>query len=370
MPDAGDKVQDQETLALGAFLMPLWVRKKLLLGIGLAAGLAGYGVSFLIPPTYLSTTTFMPPQQQQSSAASALAALGPLAGLAGTAAGVKSPAEQYVALMRSVTVSDRILDEFRLQAAYDKPLRVDARRVLKEFVDVSIGKKDGLISVAVEDTDPQRAAKMANRYVDELKRLTGTFAITEAQQRRVFFERQLEASKEKLVSAQLSLQASGFSQGALRAEPKAAAEGYARLKAEVTAAEIRLQALRNTLADTTPEVRQQQTALNSLRALLASTERSTDGGEGPGYVGRYREFKYQEALFEMYARQYELARLDESREGALIQVVDIAQPAEKRFKPRRAFLAIASALVAGVAMALLVLVRSHARPAAAQPART
>ena len=322
----------------------------------------------MIPPTFTAVTTFLPPQQQQSSAASALASLGSLAGLAGGAAALRTPADQYVALMQSANVSDSIVDQFKLMEVYDKKFRIDARKTLAKQARFSIGKKDGLITVEVDDESPQRAADMANRYVSELRRITSSIAITEAQQRRVFFEHQLQQTQAKLVQAQQALQASGLTQGTLKAEPKAAAEGYARLRAEVTAAEVRLQAMRGTLADTTPEVQQQQAVLGALRAQLARSEQSSDVQGGPDYVSKYREFKYQETLFDLFARQYELARVDESREGALIQVVDSAMPPEKKSKPQRAVIAVGTSLAAAVVLAAFVLMRRAWRRSASDPA--
>lgn len=320
-------------------------RWKLLLGAPLAAGLVAFGVATVIAPTYTAVTTFMPPQQGQSMASSALAALGPLAGLAGGAGGIKSTGDQYAAFMQSVTVSDRIIDQFKLVEAYEEKYRVDARRTLANHVRINVGKKDGLISVEVDDKNAQRAADMANRYVEELRRITGTLAITEAQQRRVFFEGQLKATKEQLVKAQQTLQASGYTSNALKVEPKAAAESYAKLKAEVTAAQVRLQVLRGSMTDQSPEVHQQQATVAALNAEMARSEQTVSPQGGADYISKYRDFKYQEALFEMYARQFELARADESREGALIQVVDPATLPEKPSKPKRGFVTL-TALIA------------------------
>lgn len=340
-------------------------RKAWLLTLGpLGAGLIALGVSLLIAPTFTATTSLMPPQQSQSGAASALASLGSLASLAGGAAPVGNSGDRYVSLMQSVTLSDRIVDQFKLMAVYDVAFRVEARKELAANVRISFGKKDGLITVDVDDKSPQRAADIANRYVDELRRITSTLAVTEAQQRRVFFERQLQLSKDRLVLAQQALQASGFNAGALKAEPKAAAEGYARLKAEATATEVRLQTLRGSLADDTPEVRQQQTALAALRQQLSRAEQATDSSGGPDYIGKYREFKYQETLFELYARQFELARVDESREGALIQVVDPATPPEKKSKPKRATMALGTMLGAALLLSAWVLLRQSRQRAA------
>lgn len=330
---------------------------KLLVLAPLGIGVLALGITYLIPPTYTANTTFMPPQQAQGAAASALASLGSLAGLAGGGAGLRNTGEQYVAFMQSVSVSDRLVDQFKLTDVYDVKFRVDARKELAKNVRITLGRKDGLISVAVDDTDRQRAADIANQYVDELRRLTGGLAVTEAQQRRAFFERQLQQGRDRLVQAQQALQASGFNAGALRAEPKAAAEGYAKLKAEATAAEVRLQVMRGSLMEGTPEVRQQQATLNALREQLARAAQPADGPEGPDYIGRYRDFKYQETLFELYARQFELARVDESREGALIQVVDEASPPERKSRPKRAQAAVISTLVALVVLIIVVVSR-------------
>jgi uncharacterized protein involved in exopolysaccharide biosynthesis len=336
-------------------VVPLARHWRLLLGGPLLTALLALGITFLVPKTFTSRTVFLPPQQQQSTAASAIAQLGALSSLAGAAAGIKSPADQYVALVQSVTVADRVIDAFNLMQVYDEEYRFEAREQLAKNVRVLLGKKDGLISIEVDDEDPQRAADIANRHVDELRQLTSKLALTEAQQRR------------RLTQAQQALQASGFSQGALRADARASAEGYARLRAEATAAEVRLQTLRRNLVDNTPEVQQVMSALGALRSQLAKLEESTEFTGGPDYVSKFREFKYQETLFELFARQYELARVDESREGALIQVVDTAKPAERKSRPRRAVIA---AIALGASFVLLcgfVLTRDAMRRAALAP---
>jgi uncharacterized protein involved in exopolysaccharide biosynthesis len=330
---------------------------RLLVIAPLCIGLLALAASAWLPPVYTATTTILPPQPAQSStAASALASLGALAGLTG-AGGAHTPADQYIGLMRSVTVSDRIIDQFKLMQWYEHKFRDDTRKALSQRVRFSVGKKDGLISIEVDDESPQRAAEIANRYVDELRRMTDTIAVGEAQQRRVFFERQLEQARDRLTHAQQALQASGLTQGALKTEPRTAAEGYARLKDDIAAAEVRLQTLRGNLSDAAPEVLQQQAALTALRAQLAKLELSTDVHGGPDYVSKYREFKYQETLFDLFARQYELARADESREGALIQVVDPAVPPERKSKPSRRLLALEATLASAVLLALGILLR-------------
>lgn len=342
---------------MGDWLNQLAQRWRALALATCLAGAAGFGVSFLVTPLYSSHTTLIPPQAQQSSAASALASLGALGGLATSA--MKSPVDQYISLMQSETVTDRLIDRFGLMKQYDLEYRDATRKKLLSRTTMLIGKKDGLITVVVEDPDPRQAAAMAAQYVEELRHVTANLAVTEAQQRRVFFQGQLQEVKAKLIEAQSALQQSGFNRGALNAEPLTAASGYARLRAELAAAQVRLATLEGSLASTAPEVQQQTATVSALQEQLRHMESaSAAGADSPDYVSKYREFKYEETLFDMMAKQYELARVDESREGALIQVVDPAHPAERRSFPRRLYFAAAGAAAGAVVFALAVLLRA------------
>ncbi len=329
---------------------------KLLVLAPVAAGVVALGGSFLIAPTFTATTTFLQPQQQQSAAAAMLQGLGALGGLAGAASGLKNPADQYVAFVKSRSVQDALVKRFDLQNRYDAELHEDALRALQETARISAGK-DGLIKVEVDDKEPAFAAQLANAHVDELRKLLERLAVTEAQQRRVFYEKQLEQTKAKLAEAQSALQGSGINEGALRAEPKMAAEAYAALKAQVTAAQVKLQSMRTYLTDQSPEFKVAQSELGALQAQLSKAESANNAAAQDNYIVKYRDFKYQESLFEMFAKQFELAKLDEARDGALIQVVDVAQTPERKSKPKKAMIAVLTTLGTGFALLLFVFAR-------------
>ncbi|MDN3920943.1 Wzz/FepE/Etk N-terminal domain-containing protein [Roseateles violae] len=361
---AEDAVDDGiDLLEIATVLASHW---RLLIIAPVVAGALAIGASYLIAPTFTARTTFLPPQQQQSAAATALASLGALSGLAGSS-GIKTPGDQYVALMQSANVEDRIVDRFKLLEVYDVKYRFLARQTLKQNVRITLGKKDGLITAEVDAHDPTMAADIANQYVAELRRLSAELALTEAQQRRVFFENELKRTRAKLTDAQQALQSSGFNAGALKAEPKAAAESYARLQAQIAAAEVQLQVVRRALSDTAPEVQQQLVQLSALRSQLLKLEGSATAPSDADYVSHYREFKYQETLFDLFSKQFEMARLDESREGALIQVVDAATPPERKSKPARAIIAIATAAAAFLLLVVWVLVRHSIRTTSKHP---
>ena len=348
-------------------LLQIVVDNLRLLVLGpLAVGLIALGVAFVLPPTFTAKTVFLPPQQQQSSAASMLASLGALGGLAGAATGLKNPADQYVAFLKSNTIKDVLIDRFQLVERYEVKLRSDARLRLDEVVKVSAGK-DGLITLEVDDWDPRFAAELANSYIAELRGLLSRLAVTEAQQRRLFFEKQLTLTKENLNKAEGLLRSTGVSDRALKSNPASAVAAVAALKAQVTAQEVKLGALRGYLTDSSPEFKLALTELASLRAQLSKLERD-DTGPGKAadadYVNRYRDFKYHEALFELFAKQYEVARIDEAREGAVVQVLDIAQAPERKSKPKRALIAVIATLACGFALLLFVFMRQAYRNSA------
>lgn len=354
----------EDEITTGEFALALLQRWKLMVGAPLAAAVLALGVSYLITPTFTATTSFLPPLQQQGGAAAgALASLGALAGLSG---GVRNTGDQYVFFVKSRSIADRIIQRFDLKTIYDEKLLHDTRLKLMARTQVGLGKKDGIITIEVDDHDPQRAADMAAAYVDELRKLTAGLTLTEAKRRRVFFESQLKQVRDKLDAAQAALQGSGLSTSVIKAEPKAAVESLAKLRAELTAAEVRLQVLRNGFVDTAPEVQQQLAAIGRLRAELARSGEAESSAAG-GYVGAYREYKYQEALYDLIARQYELARVDESRDGDQLQVIDTAQPPERKSKPKRSLLmlgAFAAAALAVVLYTRLLLVRERRQPRA------
>jgi uncharacterized protein involved in exopolysaccharide biosynthesis len=356
-------MQDDDEISLLDLLQVVVDNLRLLVLGPLVCGLTALGISFAVTPTFTAKTQFLPPQQQQSAAASMLASLGALGGLAGAATGLKSPADQSIAFMKSVSLQDALIDRLKLMERYEAKLKTDARQALLGTVRIASGK-DGLISVEVDDKDPKFAADLANAHVEELRNLLGRLAVTEAQQRRMFFEKQLQLTKENLAKADLALKSSGINSSVLKSSPSSAVEAVARLKAGISVQEVKLGSMRNYLTESSPEFKQAMNELGSLKAQLAKAEKEEPALHGASdYVARYREFKYQETMFELFAKQFELAKVDESREGAVIQVLDVAEPPEKNAKPKKAMIAIITALASGFALLLFVFIRSALKSA-------
>src|SRR5713101_1175754 len=327
--------------------------------VGCAAVLS-VGISLLLPKTYTANAKIMPPQQNQSMGAmAALSQLGPLAALAGPGLGLRSPSDIYVAILRSETVANGLIGRFSLMSAYKEKLRIDARRKLEDNTLIIAGK-DGVISVSVDDRSSQRAADLANGYVEELEKLTKILAVKEAGKRRIFFEREVKMAGDDLANAEVALKQTQEKTGLilLDSQSRAMIESLTSLRARVAAEEVLVQEMRTFATPENPELIREEKALEALRDQLNRLE----GGQGKRlfadvpienvptarleYVRKYRDVKYREALFELLAKQYEAAKLDEARDTLFVQQLDKAIAPERRSWPPRTALVLASTLLA------------------------
>lgn len=331
---------------------------RMLILAPLAVGAATLAVAFIITPTFTATAKFLPPQQQQSAAASMIQSMGSLGALAGAAAGLKNPTDQYIAFLKTRTIADVLIDRFDLMKRYDLKYRQDTRKELEKKTQIT-GGKDNIITLEFEDKDPVFAANVANDYIQELRNMVTRMAVTEAKQRRIFFENLLIQTKKDLANAEQSLTESGITTDMINTLPSAALEGPSRLRAQITAQEVRIASLGTYLTDRSPELRQAQNELGALSSQLAKLgqERPPNSEKSADYINKLRNFKYQETLFELLTKQYEIARIDESNEGS-IQVIDKAQPPEKKSRPRKLFITIAAVATTFIMLLIWVLLRN------------
>jgi tyrosine-protein kinase Etk/Wzc len=357
-PPPPPRLEDDDEISLLDLALTVAENLRLLILAPLAVGLAALAYSYTITPTFTATTLLLPPQQQQSASSILAQQLGALGALGGAAtAGLRNPNDQYVALLKSRAIEDRLIERFKLVERYEVELKHDARLRLEASTRASSGK-DGLIKLEFDDYDPAFAAEVANAYVEELARLLKSLAVTEAQQRRIFFEKLLTETRDRLASAQKALSATGVNPSALRGSPEATVAPLAQLQAQIRAQEVRVGVMRGYLAETSSEFRRAQDELAALRTQVQKAGQAVSPAAGESdYIARFREFKYQETLFELFSRQYEIARVDESREGAIVQVIDKALPPERKAKPSKAKIATISTLVTFFIIIFMIFVR-------------
>src|SRR5271157_1204136 len=339
-------------------LLVLAREKKRILQITLGAALLATIVAFLMPTMYTATATILPPERKQSTLNSMIGQIGAIAGLGGADLGLKNPADVFVAMLKSRTIEDDLINRFDLRKVYRVKRYQDARRKLDSNSEIVV-EKEGLISVSVTDHEPKRAAEIANAYVDELYSLNQNLAITEAAQRRRFYEQQINAEREELSRAELALKQVQEKTGLVQADAqgKAIIESVAGMRAQVAIHEVQLQAMRSYATPNNPDLKRAETELAGLRGQLAKLERNP-GALGNGntgiptrqlpqveseYIRGLRDLKYHEALYEFLGKQLEAARIDEGQNAVLVQVVDHAVAPERKSSPKRMLIVFISA---------------------------
>lgn len=333
-------------------------------------------VVLILPSEYTAEAVILPPAQNSSISSALLGQLGgssPLAAMAGASLGIKSPGDMYVSLFRSRTVEQSVIRQFGLMERYRQKNMIDARRAFEKHSTAVLGAKDGLIRISVTDKDPRFAADLANGYIDAFKDLSKALAITEASQRRVFFEQQLKEANDNLTNAEEAMKQTQQSTGLLQIDGQARSliESAAALRGQIAVKEAELQAIHSYATEGNPQyviVQQELAGLKEQLTKLSGTDANSASDiimpkgnipqAGMEYLRKLRDVKYYEVIEELIAKQFELAKLDEAKQGAIVQVADPAVPPDKRSFPHRMFSVLLMGVIALGFSSLWILTRN------------
>ena len=370
-----EQMEDDE-ISLTDLLIVLVKAKRLIVGLPLLVGVLAVVVVMLIPAKYTASAHILPPVIGQSST---LALLG---GMGGGILGVgKNPSDIYVTMIKSNAVEDELIKNFDLQRYYDQKYKVDTRKALEKDLNVKAGK-EGLIEIEYTHRDPKQSAAVANGVVEALKNLNARLAITEAARRRVYFEHQLILAKDNLTDAEVSLKNYQQKTGVMQMEAQGGAtlSQIATLEATITGKQVQLDGMKSFATKNNPDYVRVQHELEGLNSELAKLQ-SNSKGETSGvmiaknkipetaleFAHHARDVKYYETLYEIMAKQFEMAKADEAKEGALIQVVDAATPPERRSSPKRSMIVLLSMVLAFFLAVLWAFVRHAIQSASNDP---
>jgi len=353
------------------WLWLLWQQRHLLAKTMLLGLVVSTLIAFLVPKSYESTTRLMPPDTQSSGMAMVAALAGSggsgLGALAGDLLGMKSSGALFVDILSGSTVQDRIITRFDLRKVYHDRFWEDARKDLAKHTAVSEDRKSGVITVVVTDHDPQRAAAMAQAYVEELDRLVAQVSTSSARRERMFIEQRLESVKHDLdtASQQFSEYASKNTAIDISAQGKAMVEAAAKLEGELIAAQSELEGMEQIYASSHVRVRSLRARVEELKQQLNkfggldSDPNAPDPPNGQAqfptlrklpllgvrWGDLYRETKIQEKVYELLTQQYELAKIQEAKELPVVKVLDAPNVPEKKSFPPRMVMMVFGALL-------------------------
>ena len=363
----------------------VWGERSFLFRVSLIGFVCGLALAFLIPVRFTSTTQLMPPENQSTSTlAMAAAAMSGRAGglgqIAGDLLGVKSSSDLFVGILSSRTMQERLIERFDLRRVYSVRRVEDARKALAERTGISVDRKSQIISISVADHSPQRAAAMAQAYIEELDRLVAELSTSSARRERVFLENRLQSVSQDLEAAEKDFSQFSSKNGAIdiKEQGKAMVEAAATLQGQLISAESEFEGLRQIYSDTNVRVRAVKARIEELRRQLDKLGGRGEGAVGPEteakdlypsirrlpllgvtYADLYRRTKVQEAVYEALTQEYELAKVQEAKEIPTVKVLDAANIPERKDYPPRAFILFLSTAVALSCGVMFLLISNH-----------
>ena len=363
-PSSGDEINVLDLLLV---LAKNW---KMIVGVPFVVAVITAICTLFIPNIYTAKAMILPTDDNNSGMMSAMMAqMGGLAALAGGGLGGATKLDLYITMLNSETIKDPIIDRFKLMELYKSKFRADAYARLAASSDINAGKKDGVITVAVHNKDPKLAAAMANAYVEELGKLAAKLSMNGAGANRIFLEERLQKAKADLAAAEDSLKSFQIKNKAVAVtdQAKATLEGVAQLRSQLAGQEVLLATMQQQFTNESQEIKTARATIAILRGQIAQLEGSSSDGSMPGvgampqlgqvYMRLMREFKIQETLVELLTKQYEMTKLNEVKDMAPFQVLQLAKVPEVKTQPKRGVVVIMAALASCFLVVLVVFMR-------------
>ena len=367
----------------------VWEHRGFLFHVARSTFLFSCVLVFLIPVRYESTAQLMPPNQgidpgiallanMTSSGASGVGTsslAGAASGLASSLLGSGDEGQMIIGVMRSQSVEDSIINSFNLMDRYGTRYIEDARTKLEDKVDIEEDRKSGIISISVDDQDPEIASKMAHFYVDRLNYLLAQVNTSAAHRERLFVEQRLKEVKQNLdkASQEFSQFSSKNTTIDLPEQGRAMMDAAAELEGQIIAAQSQLSGLRQMYTESNIRVKQTEAQITELQRQLDKFGGKDIGGKLPAtndtlvppiralpllgvkYADLYRTLKINETVYEMLTQAYELAKVEEAREVPSVQVLDPGVvPTKKSFPPRGLLVLLVTFLITCIAGVFVV----------------
>ncbi len=354
-----EELINNDEIDLIELLMPLLENINFIIKITIYAFILSALISLILPKIYISSTTLLPPQTQSSISSQILNQLGGLAsGI--SLPGSKDMPELYKAFLQTNEVLDYVIEKNKLEEFYKEKDKENLRKILKNNLQVDIDRKSGIIKVSYLSKSPEMAFKTVSSFIEGLKKLNNKLAVTEASQRRLFYEEQLEKAKENLIEAEEDLKKFQLKTGSIKIdeEAKAAIEEVSIIRAQISAKEIQLKVMKSYVTPENPEYKTLVDEISALKEQLSKLQSKVPDDDesklstkkvsvyGIEYIRKIREFKFNEAMYELMLKQYESAKLDESRDASVIQTVENPEIPQKRYKPKRKIIVAVSTFTA------------------------
>ncbi len=349
------------------FLELLARRRTLIVAFVLLATVMSVVVTLVLPKWYEARALLLPPKDVTLPSPGA----GRLAEVVSVTRGLNlpvmvTPSDVYARMLKSRTIADEIIDRFDLRTLYEQDNFVETYDLLMERSSFQV-TEEGLLEVAVEDKDPERAAAMANAFVQVLDSINREIVTERVRQNRQFVQERLDQAQAELDSARATFREFQMQHKTIDfdEQTRLAIDQAAQLKSDLAALEIDIKMLEQTLGTENRQLRQLKQKRELIREQLRQLESenpdnsyfSLPVSEIPTLRGQYEmlysRVKVSESIHRMLLEQLEEVKYQEQEKTPTISVLDRAKPPEVKSRPRRRLIVI-STFVLSIIVAILL----------------
>lgn len=312
-------------------------------------------VSLLLPRWYKATVSILPPKEQGTisqygAVGTLLKGLSPAQRISGF--GQDLGVYNYLAILKSRSAMEEVIRKFDLIKVYgvsDNSIETTIRG-LRDNVSFEIQDED-YITIDVLDKSPQRAADIANYFVEVLNNISNQLGTREARDNREFIEKRLETSKGELRDAEEALRSYQEKSGVLVAPEQntSSVSAMAELYGMKAKKEVELAIMERSVTKDNEALQQLKIELSELGKKIATFPEA-----GIESFRLYRDVAIQQKVVEFLVPLFEQAKIDEQKDVPVILVLDKAVPPEKPFKPSRRLVVFVGFIV-GVFLSFLVI---------------
>ncbi|OGW56945.1 MAG: hypothetical protein A3D21_05155 [Nitrospirae bacterium RIFCSPHIGHO2_02_FULL_42_12] len=359
-----EQVLEQDDINLLDFLRVLIKRKIFIIAIVVITFISSTIYSLFLPDMFVATSIILPPQYEGSSGNINPSQFGNLGGFVTGILNINSPTDLWLAILKSQTLKEAIVSRLNLINAFRVKTKEEAASKLNGMVEIS-KTREGLISISLENKDPELAATLANAFVEELDRTNKNMVMTSGRRMRFFVEERLKIARIEVDKAEETIRSFQERNKALKLDDQSRAvfEAVGTLKGQLLAKEVELQTLLSYATPNNPQAEILKTQIEELKEKIVELEEGKGLSTNPAskdifiptskfpnlslqYARLLRDTKVQQTLYELLIQQYEMARIQEAKDTPTVQVLDVAKVPEKSSKPNRKQIILVSTITA------------------------
>ncbi|WP_084578926.1 capsule biosynthesis protein [Sphingomonas azotifigens] len=314
-----------------------WIADPRLRRRGYALAALVLAILCVLPRPYAARAKIVPQDPNSVGLGSTLNALGgQLGGFAALLGGGKQPIDLYLAIARGREVTDAVIAQLKLVDRYGSARQ--AQLAVAKKVDIH-SLTGGVIEIEARTHDPQEAQALTQAHVAAITARLNALQRERLARKQAIVRERFAGASARVAAAETALDT--FRRQNRLAEPEAqlGAELSLRagLQAQLQAKLVEMETLGQFQGPDNPQLRALQSEVASLRAQIARSAAPSEGAAGPNvaglsaitsaYLNRYRDYRFAQALFEVYSRASEEVAVESltAESASDVQVIEAAR---------------------------------------------